>query len=196
MDESGFVDFKDFSVFSAQWKKKTDCCEDINSIANPFDNANWEQITLANIYPACGIYDCWIYGEDFSDPCYDSCGHSVYECCCEIPDFDYTCAFNYWYDGFRIGLCVYTCGINDFEVIKNKGQCRMIMARHRTRDDLENPSVCDEGTHGKYNWQIVLTDLFTRTKYGFCRESYTKPGYYWGWQSSEGETGPCKYTWW
>jgi len=204
----GFVDFSDFSVFSSQWNKRTDCCDGNSISVDPQYIYNWQRVDLADI-DACGDIDCW-FGEFCSDPCYDGCGHDVIMGCEETPDFDYYCAFNYRYDGqegFRVGLCVYECGINEFEIIKNKGRCRMILARHRTRDkppqdplcNPPNPPCspdCDEGTIGKYNWQIVLTDLFTLTKAGICRESYTKPSYLWGWQSSEGEQGPCQYIWW
>jgi hypothetical protein len=197
LDLSGFVDLKDFSIFSAQWMSVINCCDDINSIPDPYNNNNWQNIAFTNINPSCGIYDCWIFGEDFSDPCYDSCGHSVVLGCEETPDFDYTCAFNYryeWFTGYRIGLCVYNCGLNRFQTIKNRGKCRHILSRHRTQDNLS--SGCDESTIGKYNWQVVVTDLLTVTKFGYCRESSLDPeiqNYWWSW---DGQDGPCKYRWW
>ncbi|MBN2020459.1 MAG: hypothetical protein JW749_09565 [Sedimentisphaerales bacterium] len=205
---SGLVDFGDFSALAAEWLVPISCCDD-NSFPDPTDSDNWEDITFTGIVEGCAADTCWIWGDDYSDPCWDGCANVILKACEETPDLGYTCAYNYWFNiGERVGLCVYLCGRNNFQVLKNTGRCRFIYTRHRTRDmPPQDPECdpwdcdedCDQGTLGYYNWQVVVYCPSCSPEYrkvGICRQSLTKPSYNWGWQSSEGEPGPCKYHWW
>ncbi len=204
LNADGKIDFKDFAVLAAGWQTtydiydldtmcdafgSTDTCADTNvPDANNFDN--WEAVVFTGI-GGCGEYDCWIE-PDYSDPCWDDCGGRVYVGCVETQEFDYTCSYNFWFDGWRVGLCPYKCGANYFWILKNVSGRRIIGTRHISRDRPEYyPEYCDEQTIGKYNWQVVFTNVVTRQRDGLCREgSQFSP------EINYGETGPCKYVWW
>lgn len=216
LNADGKIDFADFAILGAGWLttydiydlntmfhawSTKDCCTDTNNIPDPCVNTNWQNIYFTPII-SCPEWPC---DEEESDPCNDNCGNRINRKCEETPDLGYICAFNYWFNGYiRIGLCVYDCGRNAFQVLKNNGSCRNLITRHRTRDvPPQDPCcfpncnpVCDEGTTGRYNWQIVVYFTNTGYKTGYCRESVTDPNDKWGWQPWEGETGPCKYHWW
>jgi len=215
----GIINFNDFATIGAGWQTtydiqdlnsfcaafgSIDCCIDTNNIPNPLDINNWQYVNFTGI-GTCDYLDCWEWGEYYSDPFWDGCVNWVYVGCNETPEFDYYCAYNFWYNGStRVGLCVYDCGINYFWVLKNTGGCRIRMTRHITRDRPPqdpycNPpypscdSSCDEQTIDYYNWQVVLTDININniTRIGSCKQAYTfdpNIGY--------GNNGPCKLVWW
>jgi len=146
-----------------------------------------------NIGP-CGPYDCW-FEEMESDPCYDDCGNRAVVRCEETEEFGGECAYNYWFNYRRVGLCVYYCGINAFQVQKNRGGCRNVVVRHRTQDQL-SPG-CDQGTSGKYDWQVYAYSEITGNGFGFCRESTLDPrppnNF---WDPNQGQVSQCENQWW
>jgi hypothetical protein len=219
LNYDGIIDFLDFSILADGWIRiyniydlntmcsawaTMDCCIDINNFPNPADNTNWEDVIFIGIGP-CGWEDCWIWDEYYSHPYWDGCVNKVIVGCVETSEFGGHCAYNFFYNGSsRVGLCVYGCGWNDFEVLRNTDGCRFIFSRHRTRDvPPQDPCcfpncnpICDEGTVGYYNWQVVNTCLTNQVKVGYCRQSVTEPNYVWGWQITEGQEGPCACHWW
>ena len=185
LDESGFVDFKDFSVFSSEWK--TNPCADTNA------SGPWRYQNFTGIGP-CGDYDCWFEPME-SDPVFDDCGDFLYVACEETPELDYYCAYNFYFNWTtRVGLCVYNCGINYFQVKKNANGSRILQTRHRTQDQMV--WGCDEGTENKYDWQIVVYNCVTGAKTGYCRESYLDPSEEQYWESNDGQVSACELTWW
>ncbi|MGD0078598.1 MAG: hypothetical protein ABR969_10955 [Sedimentisphaerales bacterium] len=194
LDGSGFVDFKDYSILATDWMKNY--CDDLNS-PDPGVFGNWQSIGFTNIGP-CGQYDCW-YDEIVSDPCYDRCSSKLYVACQETPEFDYYCAYNFWCNNTRVGLCVYNCGRNYFWILKNNAGCRITATRHIARDiPPQDPECypwgcddCDEGTIGYYNWQVVFTTVVNGQKAGWCKQDLTFDT-----NINYGQPGPCKITWW
>ena len=86
LDGSGFVDARDFSVFSREWM--THPCDNTDA-SGPWRNQYFTGIG------GCGTYDCYIYGDDYSDPIYDNCGNVLYAVCEPTPEFGYYCAYNF-----------------------------------------------------------------------------------------------------
>jgi hypothetical protein len=185
MDGSGFVDFKDFSSFASEWMTKP--CEDTDA------SGPWRDITFTGIGD-CGAYDCWFDPME-SDLIFDNCGRFLYVACEETPEMDYYCAYNYYFNWTtRIGLCVYNCGLNAFQLKKNASGGRFLRTRHRTQDQMTY--YCDEGTNNKYDWQIVDYNSVTGTKTGYCRESYLDPNEEQYWEPDEGQVSACELIWW
>jgi len=193
---SGWVttyDFYDLSSFCAAFTT-IDCCrEDVNA------SGPWQTVTFTGI-GGCELDSCWD-GQYDSDPCNDMCGHSVIKSCQETPEFDFYCAFNYWFAGRRVGLCVYYCGRNTFQIKKNSTGCRILQTRHRTRDippqDPECPCspYCDEGTQNKYDWQITNYNDVNGVRTLFCRQSSLNPATENYWESYQGESSSCEINW-
>lgn len=183
----GFVNMKDFSSFASEWMTTKDCCLEDTNVSGP-----WQYVSFTNV-SSCGPYDCWMY-PGYSDPCNDKCGHSAYVSCAETPEFDFYCAYNFWFAGRRVGLCVYTCGINAFQIKKNVSRCRILQTRHRTQDRLDI-SGCDEGTIDKYDWQINRYDDINGVRTFYCRESILDPLTNNLWEPSEGEQSTCEISW-
>jgi hypothetical protein len=126
--------------------------------------------------------------------------------CRETPEFDYYCAYNYWFNFTRVGLCVYACGRNAFQIRKNAGGGRILQTIHLTRDippqDPEcnppNPPCspdCDEGTSGKYDWQITVYNDVNGVRTHYCRESYLEPVTNNLWEPYQGEPSACELSW-
>jgi hypothetical protein len=95
------------------------------------------------------------------------------------------------------GRCIYSCGVNEWQVQWNVAQHLIIGARHRTHDRLPGDegyqAGCDEGTQGKYDWQITIyLHSFNGCDSpisGYCREG-TSPD----WVESDNST--CEDIWW
>jgi len=197
LNADGKINFKDFAILAAGWQTTYDIF-DLDAMfaawatTNPCDDNDvsgvWEYVNFTGIGP-CGTYDCWIE-PDYSDPCWDDCGGRVYVGCVETQEFDYTCAYNFWFDSTRVGLCVYTCGLNYFQVMKNAGGSRILQTRHLTQDQLD-PWVCDEGTEDKYDWQVVVYNDVNGIRDGYCREGATV-----GWGPTYGQPSACECDWW
>jgi len=191
----GFVDFGDFSVLAGEWMTTMNPCDDTN-VSGPWGYKDFTGIGT------CGLYDCW-FEEDYSDPYNDNCGHSAYMGCVETPEYDFYCAYNYWFAGRRVGLCVYTCGRNSFQIRKNASGRRILQTRHLTRDiPPQDPECspwgcdgCDEGTIDKYDWQITHYNDVTGVRTIYCRESYLEPVTNDLWEPYQGEPSSCELSW-
>lgn len=182
----GVVDFGDFSVFASEWMTTTNPCDDTNV------SGLWQDQYFTGI-GSCGVYDCWFDGDE-SDYIYDDCGNYLYVVCKETPEFNYYCAYNFYFNYNRVGLCIYTCGLNAFQVRKNINGKRILQTRHRTQDRLVYG--CDEGTIGKYDWQVVVYNSVTGGKTGYCRESSLNPATERYWEPNEGQVSACEKVWW
>lgn len=199
------IDFVDFAIFGAEWGttyniydlaafsagfSSGDCCADMNVA----DVNVWQYVDFTGI-GSCGPYDCWFEGEDESDPCNDACGNRALVRCEETSEFGDECAYNYWFNSRRVGLCVYTCGLNAFQVQKNRGGCRNVVVRQRTQDRLDIYG-CDQGTSGKYDWQVVAYSAITGNRVGYCRQSSSDPGPNDYWNADQGQQSQCEMQWW
>ncbi len=193
----GFVNFSDFSVFASEWMTTTNPCDD-TTVLGP-----WSYVNFTGIGP-CGAYDCW-FEENESDYVYDDCGNYLYVACKETPEFGSYCAYNYYFNWNRVGLCIYTCGRNAFRIRKNASGTRILQTRHLTRDippqDPEcsspNPPCpgCDEGTTGKYDWQITHYNDVNGVRTVYCRQSYLEPVTNDLWEPYQGEPSACELSW-
>ncbi len=156
-----------------------DTCDDTS------DPTEWYRLTFT------GIGGCpTSCTPDTSDPYLDYCGHTLTLTCKPTPLYGGVCAYEYWFNDTRVGLCVYTCGINEFQVKFNGADlCRVLSTRHRTQDELF-PAGCDEGAEGKYDWQVCIYDAVSGTRYPlFCREGPSV-----GWES-DGVKSDCEKEW-
>jgi len=210
LDGSGFIDFKDYSIFSTDWKKT--CCDDNSIAADPNYFKNWQWVNFTGIVAECAEDTCWIWGDDYSDPCWDDCANVIHKACEETPDLGYICSFNYWFNiGGRVGLCPYYCGQNGFWILKNKNGCRILATMHFVCDTPpQDPQCypwgcnesCDEGTPDYYNWQLVITwypdpsNPNYRQQTGICHQAITLPDFVGNDNIFFGDNGPCKYHWW
>lgn len=201
LNADGKIDFKDFAILAAGWQTTYDIY-DLDTMCDAFGSTDtcadtnvsgvWRDQFFTGI-GGCGLYDCW-FGEDYSDYIYDNCGNLLYVVCQETPEFDYYCAYNFRFNSRRVGLCIYTCGLNAFQVRKNTSGSRILQTRHRTQDRLIYG--CDEGTSGKYDWQVVVYDDNTHLKTGYCRESYSDPSVNNYWDPNQGQVSACENVWW
>jgi hypothetical protein len=209
LDGSGFVNFKDYSIFSTDWKKS--CCDNNNFAVDPNYFKNWQWVNFTGVTNTCPIDWCIYFGDDDSDPCNDRCGNWVIKSCEETPDMGYTCDYNYYHNGWRVGLCVYNCGQNGFWILKNKTGCRILATMHFVCDTPPQdpqcpwygcPEECDEGTPDYYNWQLVITwypdpsNPNYSQQTGICHQATTLPDFIGESTVFFGSSGPCKYHWW
>ncbi|MDD5326549.1 MAG: hypothetical protein PHY02_01895 [Phycisphaerae bacterium] len=185
--EDNKIDFKDFSVLSSEWGLKTEPCDDTTP------SGRWRDLFFTGIC-ACGGIGCWIE-ENEGEPVFDECHNRLRMVCEPTPELGYYCAYNYYFGwNTRVGFCVYKCGLNAFQVMRNTNGTRILRTRHRTQDQMTY--YCDEETDYKYNWQIVVYDALTGERTGYCRQSYLDPNEENFWEPDEGEPGPCKIEWW
>ncbi len=206
LNGDGKIDFKDFAILAAEWLTTYDIY-DLNTMCkawpttNPCNDINvsgpWMDQYFTGIGD-CSPTICWEYGDDYSDFVWDNCGNFLYVVCTPTPELGYYCAYNYYFNGYfvgnRVGLCIYACGLNAFQVRKNASSSRTLQTRHRTQDNL-SPG-CDQGTYGKYDWQIVVYNSVTGQRTGYCRESYLDPNENEFWESDQGESSSCETVWW
>ncbi|MFA5423006.1 MAG: hypothetical protein WC374_04045 [Phycisphaerae bacterium] len=187
MSGDGRVDWGDFSYLSASWMATLNPCDDTN------DTGVWEYQNFTNIGP-CDETGCW-FSLNRSDYIYDDCGGRLYVECEETPELGDYCGYNFWFGWYRrVGLCIYRCGINSFQVMKSQNGKRILRTRHRTQDQLYY--LCDQGTSGKYDWQVVVYDDVNGVKTGHCRESYLDPSVNNLWKPNEGDPSSCENHWW
>lgn len=130
LNSDDFVDLKDFSSIAAEWMSTKSCCDNNNFAFDPNYFKNWQWVNFTNITNSCTIDWCIYFGDQESDPCNDNCGNKVTKACEETPDMGYTCDYNYYHNGWRVGLCVYNCGQNGFWILKNKTGCRILATMH------------------------------------------------------------------
>jgi hypothetical protein len=215
LNNDGIIDFKDFAILGAEWMI-TYNIYDLNAMfaawttTNPCNDVNvsgaWQRVDFTGI-GGCNAKDCKTSGPDYSDYIWDDCGNYLYNVCKQTSEFGGDCAYNYYFSGARVGLCIYKCGRNYFQVRKNASGKRILQTRHRTRDIpphdpecQEHPewcdSSCDQGTRNKYDWQIVVFDSNSWQKTGFCRESYYSPDPCEFWDPNQGESSSCELQWW
>ena len=107
---------------------------------------------------------------------HDECGNS-YEIRCQWAQY-----LLYFYPAGRtvqlVGFCVYGCGINSWQVLKNTSDKRFLVVRHRTEDRpgvfarKEDGSLynCDEGTPGLIDWTSRWLDTVSGASATACRE--------------------------
>ena len=154
-----------------------DTCEDLS---NPTD---WIDFPLT--IDSCPL-SCT---PETSDLATDACGNAIKETCQPTPLYGGACAFEYWLNDTRVGLCVYTCGVNAVQVRFNRPDfCRVIGVRHRTRDRLDL-SDCDEGTAGVYDWQVYEYDALGGPPHPRCRQGDRVD-----WGTEDNST--CENDWW
>jgi hypothetical protein len=192
LNGNGFVDWRDFSAFAVDWGTWINPCEDTN-VAGP-----WQRVDFTGI-GGCASTTCIEFGDDYSDFVWDNCANYLFMVCTMTEEYGWYCAYNFYFNGQfignRVGLCIYTCGINGFQVKKNASESRILQTRHRTQDRLF-PYGCDAGTQGYYDWQVVVYNCLTGQRTGYCRETVLDPDEYDIWEEYEGMMSSCENAWW
>jgi hypothetical protein len=126
-----------------------------------------------------------------SDRIFDPCGNMIVETCQPTPVYNGDCAYEFWFNATRVGVCVYTCGINAFQVKSDPNNCRFLYTRHRTQDQLT--AGCDQGASGFYDWQVYVFDAVAGVP---AEEPYCRQGTVVGWERDEGDESNCEKPWW
>jgi hypothetical protein len=179
LNYDGKIDFLDFSILGDYWTTIYDiydldtmcaswsinCCDDIN-LPDPTDPGNWDYVTFYGIGSCPEIPGYCEYAEGHG--MWDNCNHLVFVTC-EEDEWNLSCNYNFWFSGLRIGRCVYLCGQNYVQVLKNSGGCRILRTRHLVHDTFET-WACDEGTPGKIDWQVFDFNCVSGGNVHYCRE--------------------------
>lgn len=147
------------------------------------EGGGWRQVVPSfNCAPNCTTPQ-----ETDPDDHRDACGNYVQVTCKQTQHYGGACAYEYWYNGTTlIGLCIYQCGVNDFQYKLNGSGNLIAATRHRTHDNWPQQG-CDQGTPNQYDWQVYYNFILQNITVGLCGEG-SAPDWVGG--------GTCEDEWW